>query len=226
MKSGKSSVWCEQLDAATWRVGLGLNTVNGPAYDWQLQFRLPQTDTMTISTPNVLTKDGAQVHRDEYLETRQLVVAGVVAGELPRNDAECAASERGLSFIPAPFATPPTLPLEAGFTIMTALTQDEILELLPLLGFHRTETRPDGGRWLIGLESAENQSHAELVVRDDGALRCMDFMLQLRADQLLLTSSVTVCHARRFAAIALSLVSHVDRNARRVGGNELLDGSS
>jgi hypothetical protein len=99
MRSGDSTIWVEQAGFDDWAIGLGLETVKGRALDWGLKFhtsRSPQV-SVSITTPAVLTKDGSQVHKDEYLEARELVVAGLTASAPPPPMCEIGASQRGLS---------------------------------------------------------------------------------------------------------------------------------
>jgi hypothetical protein len=85
MRSGGSTIWVEQAGFDDWAIGLGLETVKGRALDWGLKFHTSRSQEVSVSitTPAVLTRDGSQVHKDEYLEARELVVAGLTAATPP-----------------------------------------------------------------------------------------------------------------------------------------------
>jgi hypothetical protein len=88
MRSGESTIWVEQAGFVDWTLALGLETVKGPALDWALNFhaiRGPRV-SVSITTPAVLTRDGSQIHKHEYLEARELVVAGLTASAPPANE--------------------------------------------------------------------------------------------------------------------------------------------
>jgi hypothetical protein len=85
MRSGESTIWVEQAGFEDWALALGLETVKGPALDWALNFHTARGPRVAVSvtTPAVLTRDGSQVHKQEYLEARELVVAGLTAPAPP-----------------------------------------------------------------------------------------------------------------------------------------------
>lgn len=88
MRSGESTIWVEQAGFEDWTLALGLETVKGPALDWALNFHTVRGRQVSVSvtTPTVLTRDGSQIHKHEYLEARELVVAGLTASALPASE--------------------------------------------------------------------------------------------------------------------------------------------
>ncbi len=115
MRSGDSTLWVEQAGFDDWVIGLGLETVKGRALDWGLRFHTSRSSSVSVSvtTPAVLTKDGSQVHQDEYLEARELVVVGLTAPGPPPPACEIDATRRGLSFPVVGPAGAPTTPCES-----------------------------------------------------------------------------------------------------------------
>ena len=87
MRAGESTMWYEQPSLETWTIGLGLETTKGPVLDWALRFGVQHPAdgpvSVVVTTPTVLTRDGSQVHKDEYLEARELVIAGLQANDMP-----------------------------------------------------------------------------------------------------------------------------------------------
>lgn len=244
IRSADSTIWVEQVGYREWDVAIGMATVKGPALDWQIKLQAPPTAgavTATISTPTVLTKDGSQVHKDEYLELREILSAGLTAIAPPTMEGEITSSAQGLQgTVPLPFATEAVTPLDAAFTIMTDKDAASALERLRTqLHFRRSAEPPAGERWLIGLESAGEPSWAELVVEDprqsptifepeDGASGLvLRFTVHLGHEPTNdLANILATNHARRFAACALGLLRADGGQATISGGEPITDGLS
>ncbi len=215
MRSGESTIWFEQAGFDAWAIGLGLETVNGPALDWgiKLQVNRGSDVSVALTTPALLTKDGAQVHKDEYLEARELVVAGLTASNQPPPEYEVAAGLRGLSFPSLPFASEPTTPYDGTYVIETRLDAAQTAECLSALPFAPIEAGPPTGRWRIGLAAASDPSWVALAVRDLGPSRELEFTVHLTRDENMATNFVATQHARAFASCALRALQAQDPGA-------------
>ncbi len=231
MRSGGSTIWVEQKTFVSWAIGLGLNTIQGPAYDWHLELRASTADDGTVSvaatTPHVLTKDGAQVHKNEYLEVRELVIAGLAAPAMPRPNPETAVNARGLSFLPAPFAEQPLAPYDGTFALATKSSPTEVRECLETLHFSRLQVSAGGARWAIGLRDTPALSWAELTIEphaDDAST--LRFTVHLAEDDNTAISILSTRHARRFVVCVLAALRLRDENATISAGGELTDGIS
>jgi hypothetical protein len=228
IRSGGSTIWVEQAGFGVWAVGLGLATVRGPAFDWQLMFKATLADSGAVSvcvtSPNVLTKDGTQVHKDEYLEVRELVLAGLSASYPPKLGPEVAAGVRGLSFLPAPFAEEPLTPYDGSFSITTRLASDELRGCLARLHFSRQQGGLGAERWLIGLRSVPAPSWIDLTVTDEGGVRALKFDAHLAHNENLSLNVICAHHARRFASCVLGSLRARDETAAIGVGGDLTDG--
>jgi hypothetical protein len=228
MRSGPSTVWIEQAGFDEWAIGLGLETVRGRALDWGLRFHASCATVVSvdIGTSAVLTRDGAQVHKDEYLEARELVVAGLTASVSPPPDVEIAASRCGLSFRPLPFCNEPTPHHDGSYVIRTALDADRAVDCLARLHFPRAAGGQSGARWLIGLGAARERSWIALEVTDACERRELEFSVHLGEDESILGNAVSTLRARAFAACALGLLQQHDRHAALLAGPRSTDGPS
>lgn len=244
MRSADSTIWVEQIGYREWDVAVGMATVKGPALDWQIKLQTPPAAgpvTATISTPTVLTKDGDQVHKDEYLELREILTVGLSATALPTMEGEVASSAQGLQgTVPLPFAAESITPLDVTFTITTSQRSASALQRFRAqLHFRRSSERPTEERWLIGLESASEPSWVDLLVEDPHESPTI-FKTENGADGLTLrfavhlghdatndlANIVATNHARRFAACALGLLRADDEQATISGGGPITDGLS
>lgn len=231
MRSGGSTIWVEQKTFASWAIGLGLYTIQGPAYDWQLELRALTADDGTVSvaatTPHVLSKDGAQVHKSEYLEARELVTAGLTTSVMPRPDPESAVTARGLSFLPAPFAEQPLPPYEGIFALATKLSPTEVRECLEILHFSRLQPNAGSDRWAIGLRDTSALSWAELTIEPNAENAfTLRFTVHLAKDDNTASSILSTRHARRFVVCVLAALRLRDEDAKISAGGELADGIS
>jgi hypothetical protein len=226
--SGESTLWVEQTAFHEWVVGLGIATINGPVYDWRLVFTAQgeQVIAVTIGTSDVLTRDGVQVHKDEYLECRELVVAGLTAPSPPNVDPELAATTRGLSFLAHQFIDPLMTPYDGEFTLTTVLASGHARRVLATeLHFVHSPDGPTDDRFLIGLGGASGSSWADLSIRNEGGVRAMRFVVHLTHDADSIVANVLATrHARRLAALALSLLRANDPSAAISEGSVLTDG--
>jgi hypothetical protein len=177
-----------------------------------------------VDTPNVLTKDGSQVHSREYEETREIVLTGITRGALPSLEPELDVCQTGLRFAPLQLAQQPSPPFDGGFSITTQLDRDGVTGVLPLLGFHRVREAPDGGRWILGLQAARESSYADLAIHDDGARRRLDFTVHVASDPNHAIAFTAMAQAKQFAILALVLVKQHDPNVTRDGGDGLFNG--
>ena len=215
MRSGESTIWFEQAGLDAWAIGLGLETVSGPALDWGIRLQVSRGSEVSValSTPAVLTKDGAQVHKDEYLEVRELVVAGLTASAPPPPDYEVEACRHGLRTPPLPFASEPTTPYDGTYAIATALEATRAAECLQVLPFAPVDAGPSDGRWRIGLSTAADPSWVVLTVNDLGASRELEFNIHLTRNAHTVTNLVATQHARAFASCALRALQEQDAGA-------------
>jgi hypothetical protein len=243
LRSSGSTIWVEQIGYREWQVALGMATVSGPALDWAIKLQAPGHEgpvTVAISTPTVLMKDGAQVHKDEYLELREILITGLTAENSPSMDGEVAATEAGLRMASLPFADAPVTPCDETFTISTSLSGASVLERLRTwLHFKRSSDGPTQDRWLLGLDGGGCPSWADLTVEDsdhDLALftpeegnsgAALRFNVHLGHDDgNELANIVATNHARRFVGYTLALVREQDGNASLSGGGVLSHGIS
>ncbi len=242
IRSADSTIWIEQVGYREWDVAVGMATVKGAALDWQIKLQASGSEgpvTATISTPTVLMKDGAQIHKDEYLELREILTAGLTATVPPEMDGEVASSAQGLEgTVPLPFATEAITPYDGTFTIATSQGAASALDRLrSQLHFRRSTDRPTADRWLIGLDSSSEPSWADLVVEDrreslalfepedgaDGVV--LRFAVHLGHDATNDAANIVATnHAKRFAACVLALLRTDDQHATINGGGAITDG--
>lgn len=229
LRSGDSTVWMEQVGFDVWAIGLGLSTVRGRALDWQLKLqtsRIADAVHVTLSTPTVLTTDGAQVHKDEYLEAREIVVAGLAASSSPRGDGELLAGTRGLDVPPPPFASAPIVDDGATFLITTRLSRDAILDRLAQLHFQSLPTDNSDGKWRVGLRAAEVSSSVDLAIGESNMSRELKFTVHVADRQHAIATRVLTRHVTRFATCALAQIKSCDKNAVMTGEEVLLDAAA
>jgi hypothetical protein len=227
-RSAESTFWVEQAGFRKWAVGLGMATVSGPAFDWQLMLEVDNSDpvSVAISTPAVLTKDGAQVHKDEYLELRELLIAGLTAPSAPNVELEAATGKRGLEFVRQPFAGEPLTPFDGEFLISAAASPSQSVDLLcARLHYRHSGEGPTGHRWLLGLGEAAPRSWVDLSTQSARSGCELTFAVHLNSDaQSAVTNLITTNHAKRFAGYALSVMRELDKGASLAGGGALTNG--
>lgn len=228
LKSGSSTLWVEQagLDGH-WTVTLGLDTTTGPAIDWQIVFEPwlgDEAQSVSITTPNVLMSDGAQVNRDVYTDLRELVVAGLTAGGQPEHAPELAAGEAGLRLAIGPLAQAALTPYEGQFTITTRLDVDGVQDALTYVDTYphpAKETR--GRRWLV---DPAGTSWIDLTVREVDGLRALEFDVHLAHDENEVANVVTTQRAKLFVVMLQRVITFDDATCQVAGDARLVGGSA
>jgi hypothetical protein len=229
MRSGESTVWVEQVGFGVWAIGLGLQTVKGPAFDWQLKVQTTRTESavnVRLSTPAVLTKDGAQVHKDEYLEAREVVVTGLTASSPPLPDGEILAGACGLNVPPPPFDNSLGLNDGATFVMTTMLSRDAILGRLSQLQFARIPAVEADGRWHVGLQGVGEPSWVDLTIGDGGGGRELRFTVHLAEHENTATALVAARHASQLTTWAFAHIKSGDDAATMTGEEVALNATA
>ncbi|HUY10033.1 MAG TPA: hypothetical protein VMW80_11435 [Candidatus Dormibacteraeota bacterium] len=241
LRSADSTIWVEQVGYREWDIAIGMATVTGAALDWQIKLQAAGAEgpvSVAISTPTVLMKDGAQIHKEQYLELRELLTTGLMATAPPNLDGEVATGLVGLKTAPLSFASASITPCDEAFIITTGQSLASALERLRTrLHFRRSADGPTDDRWLIGLHGSDQPSWVDLTIEDhanslalseaehgaDGvALR---FAVHLaHDDKNELNNMVATNHSKRFAGYALSLLRAGSEQAVISGGGLITDG--
>lgn len=183
--------------------------------------------TARLSTPTVLTKDGQQVHKDEYLEARETLIAGFAAGVFPSRAGELAAGQRGLEFLAHPFYDEISTPCDEDFRIQAETQGDDACALVfERVHFAKLDPSPSRRRWRLGLMCALQPSWADLVsVAPNGGGCSLHFTLHLAHDpENAAMNHITSRQARRFASNTLGVLRASGVQAHLADGGALTDG--
>jgi len=168
-----SVVSVSQRGQSTWSVSLGVQTVSGWAFDWQVKVVLVDGATgitANITTPAALTRDGTLANKSAHGELRDLVLTGLRAGSLPGGGAEVAVSKAGL----ASRQLEPVREQAPGRTLRTRLRSGEILSALALVPFPVQDRHPGGVRWRLGESGALAGCVAQVSITADDAARSIE----------------------------------------------------
>jgi len=87
-----STVWVEQSGYRKWTLTLGVTKFSyGRAVDWQMMFEIVDGlngRVANVSTPDLSTHDGKLMNKDEFMETRDLILSGFSLGQSPNLNIE------------------------------------------------------------------------------------------------------------------------------------------
>lgn len=200
-----SMISVTQRGQQTWLVSLGVQTVSGWAYDWQVKVALeegPAGVSASITTPATLTLDGTLVNKSAHGELRDLVLTGLRAGTPPGGSAEVAVSKAGLAGRPLEPAWVPA----AERCLQTKLRTEQILAALALVPFPLDKRHPGGLRWRLGESGALAGYLAEADITTDSAARTISLRcLALPSGDAVADALVAVRANALFSAVERAL---------------------
>jgi hypothetical protein len=168
-----STISVSQRGQSTWSVSLGVQTVSGWAFDWQVKVVLedgPAGVTASITTPAVLTRDGTLENKSAHGELRDLVLTGLRAGALPTGAAEVAVSAAGL----AGRQLVPVRAAAADRILRTELQSEQVLHALGVVPFPAVDRYRGGLRWRLGQAGALADYVAQASIKTDDAAQAVE----------------------------------------------------
>lgn len=212
--SGDSSIWYSQTDMHSWTVGLGLDSIQGRVFDWQLTAIVTSSASASapmaqLVTGDALTVDGALVNARPYDELRIALERDLPLTAPANVDAERSVGERGLALPAAPLTTADRSPDDAPHTVSVALKEDAVRERLRLL--HFPVAGPD--TWSIGPSGSEQNGQVRLELVDDGQRRVLHFHVRLPSAEHPLARAVAARQASRLVTIAHGVLAKQDETA-------------
>ena len=151
-----ASLWVERSSLHLWSVTLGLRSSDPTKviYDWQLTVQCVPEEydaLVQIRTPRYRMSDGALVHGDLHDYLRDTIADGFTAGAGDAQDAEVLLSRLGLAKAELPTREAALDSVPTAFEIRTNLTKDQILRILPRVGFPVLAAARDACAWRLGL---------------------------------------------------------------------------
>ena len=148
-----SDVWVHRLSDFRWLISLGRATSKGPVYDWQVLVQVddetPGRQQLTLSTPNVLTNDGALVNHKAHAELRELLTTSLAEGHRPTGSAESAASKASLpSRSEHRTAQHPPGGVSTA-EVLATLSRDQVAQALALVPFPEVSVHGEPAAWSL-----------------------------------------------------------------------------
>jgi hypothetical protein len=174
--SSASSVWVEQVSSHKWTISLGVSIHSyRRALDWQLIFAITDEPagnrSVTVSTGAVLTKDGSQIHKNEFSETRDLVLTGLALGRAPSLAPEEAITVRSRERVPSPMAGLRDGVERSAREIHTTLPVSDIKRMLERLPGKRVHVDESSWRLKVGPSGVSNAQYIAVSIEDRGNQR-------------------------------------------------------
>jgi len=226
----RSTVWVEQASPSVWSIALGrAGHSYTKALDWMLRFEVTKGESdyeVEVTTPAVATKDGTQVHKDQYSEIRDLVLTGLASGQWPNVASENAVSAAGCK-IPTPKLTGFREGVESEPRFFeTSLTTEEIVSKLSLLPFQvvRVERPPtlfESREVLlfeqvhnVGIGSASGEATISVFQTADGSRRVE--VRHTLAPGVTPAQVITIAQARVLGVQVFALLKSADPAAKEI----------
>lgn len=213
--SSSSHLWVETNDFKTWDFVLGADDGReNIAADWTVALSVG-AEQAGVATRRYLTRDDALVHGEHHDALRDELLRTIALGQQAEDGSEADITATSLR-IGLMFQTPAPAPLNATFSIVTALDEATSRKRLGFIGHRVVHDSPTGIQWGLGL--AKNQDSDSVSISfGPGELRGTAQVTSWGSGE----RRIAVHALRKFVARALFLVRGADDQAAYKGPQEL-----
>ena len=213
--TSSSHLWVETNDFKSWDFVLGADDGReNIAADWSLQLRMG-ADGAVVVTRKYLTRDDVLVHAEHHDALREELLRAIALGRQSEDGSEADITNASLGIGPS-FKTPAPAPLNATFSILTALDEATSRQRLGLIGHRVVRDSPTGIQWGLGLAQNEASDYVS-VSFGPGELRGTAQVTSWGSGE----RRIAVHALRMFVNRALFLIQKADDQAAYKGPEEL-----
>jgi hypothetical protein len=154
----------ETQDFKTWNFILGVTKVpDGIAADWLVTMKINDDQSVTVSTPQYLTKDGVLVHGEHHDALRAELLRALALGQLTDADSEAQMSAASLK-IRQNFESAGPDRSSVSFRYSTSLSSEEARGRLRIVGMRVLQATPESFRWGLGLPKDSGENYATATI--------------------------------------------------------------